>query len=73
MFCHYIDAARLREVIKECFTTVIKVYFSYTMEGSLVDTRAYQPYTLAEPPVRGLVLDPLAVYTLTTVYIYYMG
>ena len=31
-------------------------------------TRAYQPYTLVGPPVRGLVLDPLAVYSSRTVY-----
>ena len=40
------------------------------MEGSLVDTRAYLPYTLGGPPVWGLVLDPLAAYTSTTVYIW---
>ena len=31
--------------------------------------RAYQPYTLVGPPVRGLVLALVAVYSLTTVYI----
>ena len=32
-------------------------------------TRAYQPNTLVGPPVRRLVLDPLAVYSSRTVYI----
>ena len=41
-------------------------------EGSLVITRAYQPYTLVGPPVWGLVLDPLAVYSLRTVCICYV-
>ena len=57
------------EEIKEYFTAVKQVFFSYTTQGSLVDTRAYYPYTLVGPPVRRLGLDPLAVYTSTTVYI----
>ena len=44
--------------------TVKKLFFSYTTEGSLVDTGAYQPYTLAGPPVWRLVLAPLAVYNI---------
>ena len=36
---------------KKCLTTVKQVFFSYTTEGSLVDIGAYQPYTLAGPPV----------------------
>ena len=32
-----------------------------TLEDSLVDHRAYKPYTLVRPPVLRLVLDPLAV------------
>ena len=46
-----------------------QVLFSYTMEGSLEDTRGYLPYTLVGPPVWRPVLSPLAVYTSTTVYI----
>ena len=30
-------------------------------EGSLVDHRAYKPYTFVGPPALTLVLDPLAV------------
>ena len=30
--------------------------------------RPNQPYTLVGPPVRGLVLDPLAVYSSTSMY-----
>ena len=37
--------------IKECFTTVKQVVFSYTTQGSLVDTTAYKPYTLVGPTV----------------------
>ena len=33
-------------------------YFLLSTEGPLVITRAYQPYTLVGPPVRGPVLDP---------------
>ena len=54
--------------MKECFTTVKQVFFVYTTEGSLVDTRAYKPYTLAGPPALRLVLDPLAAYTSTADY-----
>ena len=39
---------------------VKQVFFHY-QEGSLVDHRAYKPYTLVEPPALQLVLDPLAV------------
>ena len=67
MLRHCVEAARRREEIKERFTTVKQVFFSYITEGSLVDTRAYKPYILAGPPLRRLVLDPLAVYTLTTI------
>ena len=35
-------------------------------DGSLVTIRAYLPYTLVGPPVRGLVHDPLAVYSSRT-------
>ena len=45
---------------KECLTTFKKVFFHY-QEGSLVDHRAYKPYTLVGPPALQLVLDPLAV------------
>ena len=48
---------------------VQQVFFLLSTEGSLVIIGAYQPYTLVGPPVRRLVLDPLAVYTLKTVYI----
>ena len=48
---------------------VQQVFILLSAEGSLVITRAYQPYTLVGPPVRGLVLDPLAVYSSRTVYI----
>ena len=54
-----IDAARGREEIKECLTTVKRVFFYY-QEGSLGDHRAYKPYTLLGPPALRLVLDPLA-------------
>ena len=47
----------------------IKVFFLLSTERSLVINRAYQPYTLVVPPVRGLVLDPLAVYSSRNVYI----
>ena len=40
--------------------------FLLSTEGSLVITRTYQPYTLVGPPVRGLVLNPLAVYSSRT-------
>ena len=33
-----------------------------------MDIRAYQPYTLVGLPVRGVVQEPLAVYSSTTVY-----
>ena len=35
--------------------------FFHCQEGSLVDHRAYKPYTLVGPPALRLVLDPLAV------------
>ena len=57
---HYVDGARQREEIKECLTNVKQVFFHY-QEGSLVDRRAYKPYTLVGPPALGLILDPLAV------------
>ena len=60
MLRHCIEAARRREEIKECLTTVKQVFFHY-LEGSLVDQRAYKPYTLVGTPALGLVLDPLAV------------
>ena len=47
---------------------VQQVFFLLSTEGSLVITRAYQPYTLVGPPVRGLVLDPLAVYSSRSMY-----
>ena len=34
------------------------------------NTRAYKPYTVGGPPAWRLVLAPLAVYSLTTVYIF---
>ena len=71
MLCHCVKAARRREEIKRVFYYCQTSVLSYTTEGSLVDTRAYKPYTLVGPPVRRLVLDPLAVDTSTTVYISY--
>ena len=56
-------------VLKECLTTVKQVFFHYKV-GSLVDQRAYKPYTLVGPPALPLVLAPLSVYSLTTDYIY---
>ena len=50
-------------------TTVKQVFFSFTTEGYLVDTRVYQPFTLVGPSVLPLALDPLAAYTSTTIYI----
>ena len=41
------------------------------MVGSLVDHRAYKPYTLVGPPVFRPLLAPLAVYSSTTDYVYY--
>ena len=58
-----------KETIKECFTTIKQVFFSYTTDGFLVDTKAYQPYTLVGPPVWRPLLAPLAANTSTTVYI----
>ena len=37
-----------------------QVFFHY-QDGSLVDHRAYKPYTLVGPPALRLVLDPLTV------------
>ena len=60
MLRHCIEAARQKEEIKECLTTVKQVFFHYK-EGSLVDHRAYKPYTLVGPPAFRLGLDTLAV------------
>ena len=60
MLCYCVDAAKRREEIKECLTTVKQVFFHYQV-GSLVDHRASKPYTLEGPPALQLVLDPLAV------------
>ena len=60
MLRHCVEAARQREEIKECLTTVKQVFFHY-QEVSLVDHRDYKPYTLVRPPALRLVLDPLAV------------
>ena len=49
-----------RKYIKECLNTVKQVFFHY-QDGSLVDHRAYKPYTIVGPPALGLVLDPLTV------------
>ena len=57
-----------RKYHKRVFNFVQQVFFLLSTEGSLVITRTYQPYTLVWPPVRGLVLDPLAVYSSRTVY-----
>ena len=46
--------------------------FSHPIEGYLVDTRAYQTFTLVGPPVLRPVQDPLAAFTSTTVYIIYV-
>ena len=48
-----------------CQTSVLFLYKGAT----LVIYRAHRPYTLAGPPVRELVLDPLVAFTSTTVYI----
>ena len=42
---HCLEAARRREDIKECLTTVKQAFFCYP-EGSLVDHQAYKPSTL---------------------------
>ena len=55
--------------LEEEISTVKHVFFSLSPEGSLVDIWAYQPYTLVGPPVCGLVIDPLAAFTSTTVYL----
>ena len=49
MLRHWVEAARRREEIKECLSTVKQVFFHY-QEGSLVDHRAYKPYTLVGHP-----------------------
>ena len=46
---HCLEAARQREEIKECLITVKQVFFSLSLEGSLVDIWAYQAYTLGDP------------------------
>ena len=35
--------------LQEEISTVKQVFFSLSMEGSLVDIRAYKPYTLVGP------------------------
>ena len=55
-----VEAARRREELNECLTTVKQVFFIY-QEGHLVDRRAYKPYSLVGPPALRLVIDPLAV------------
>ena len=50
----------LEEEIQECLTAVKQVFF-LCQEGSLVDHRAYKPYTFVGPPALWLVLDLLAV------------
>ena len=42
------------------FNTVKQVFF-HCQEGSLVDHRAYKPYTLLGHPALRLVLDPQAI------------
>ena len=44
------------------------MFFFLYKSVTLVDNGAYKPYTLAGPPVKGLVLALLAVHTLTTFY-----
>ena len=52
-------------------TTVKQVFFHYEV-GSLVNHRAFKPYTLVGPPALQLVLDPLAVKLLNNrLYIYH--
>ena len=41
--------------------------------ATLVIYKAHGPYTLVGPPIRGLVLDPLAALTSTTVYIFWVN
>ena len=43
---------------------------SLSTVGSLVDHRAYKPYTLAGQPILRQVLAPLAVNSSTTDYVY---
>ena len=52
------------------FNNNLSCWFSYTTDWSLVDTRAYQPYTLVGTPVWRPVLDPLAVYASATIHTY---
>ena len=40
---------RRKYEIKECLNTAKQVFFHYQV-GSLVDNRAYKPYTLVGPP-----------------------
>ena len=55
---------RNKRVFNYCQTSVL----SFSTVGSLVDHRAYKPYTLVGPPVRRPVLAPLAFYSSTTDY-----
>ena len=55
-----------KRVFNNCKTIVL----SLSTVGSLVDHRAFKPYTLAGPLVWWPVLAPLAVYSSTTYYIY---
>ena len=56
---------RNKRLFNYCQTSV----HSLSMLDSLVDHRAYKPYTLMEPPVQPPVLAPLAVYSSTTDYL----
>ena len=58
VLCYCTDTAKQREGIKRVLTTVNQCSFFLSTEGSLVDTRAYQPYTLAGPTSIGLVETP---------------
>ena len=62
----YIDRVQLKH---DLINFVQQVLFLLLTEGSLLTIRAYQPCTLVGPPVRRLVLDPLADYSSRTVYI----
>ena len=41
VLCYCVDAAKQREEIKDCLTTVKQVFFSYTNGGIISGFRAY--------------------------------
>ena len=78
MYLHIIHSQRCMSPVSPIFHTVSYnhssdlfctcTYLKWLTVGSLVDLRAYKPYTLVGPPVWWPVLAPLAVYSSTTVY-----